>query len=138
VKLDVTEDTPTSKSEMLWETYSWLQDNLQFQYFLKIDHDSFLRLDLLAEELSKLPVKKLFWGGFVWKYDAIFLFFYFLCGKLFLSHIYSHSVFRQEIPVYAPDHSGYKLEHLPPYAGIILFALSVFFLLLNLLSLIQN
>eukprot|EP00026_Physarum_polycephalum_P002364 Phypoly_transcript_02370.p1 GENE.Phypoly_transcript_02370~~Phypoly_transcript_02370.p1 ORF type:complete len:875 (+),score=91.90 Phypoly_transcript_02370:378-2627(+) len=89
LKVDVTEGTLTSNSEMLWETFVWLRDNLRCQYFLKTDHDSFLRLDVLSEELFKLPIRKYFWSGFVWKHEP---------------------------PIYAGEFS-YKLDNLPPYAA---------------------
>ncbi|XP_050520863.1 beta-1,3-galactosyltransferase 6-like isoform X2 [Daktulosphaira vitifoliae] len=39
-------------------------DNLDFQYLLKCDDDSFVDLTGIVQELNKLPKKKLYWGYF--------------------------------------------------------------------------
>lgn len=41
--------------------------SLDFEYFLKTDHDIFIRLDTIAKELQEQGPQKRYWSGLVWK-----------------------------------------------------------------------
>ncbi|XP_002190308.3 beta-1,3-galactosyltransferase 6 [Taeniopygia guttata] len=45
-------------------TYVWLDAHLDFQFALKADDDTFVRLDVLLEELSAKEPRRLYWGFF--------------------------------------------------------------------------
>ena len=45
---------------------TWIDDNLNYSYVLKVDDDCFVRLDLMEEELTQRSSKQgLYWGHFV-------------------------------------------------------------------------
>ncbi|KAI8500822.1 UDP-Gal betaGal beta 1,3-galactosyltransferase, polypeptide 6 [Branchiostoma belcheri] len=47
------------------KTFQWLDENVDFQYVLKTDDDTFVRTELLQKELKERDVQtKLFWGFF--------------------------------------------------------------------------
>lgn len=47
------------------QTFMWVDENLKFSYLLKVDDDSFVRLDVIISELEKsLQRSKLYWGFF--------------------------------------------------------------------------
>lgn len=47
------------------QTFMWVDENLNFSYLLKVDDDSFVRLDVIISELEKsLQRSKLYWGFF--------------------------------------------------------------------------
>ncbi|NXG25629.1 B3GT6 galactosyltransferase, partial [Grallaria varia] len=45
-------------------TYVWLDTHLDFQFALKADDDTFVRLDVLVEELKAKEPRRLYWGFF--------------------------------------------------------------------------
>ncbi|XP_005057889.1 PREDICTED: beta-1,3-galactosyltransferase 6, partial [Ficedula albicollis] len=45
-------------------TYVWLDAHLDFQFALKADDDTFVRLDVLVEELRAKEPRRLYWGFF--------------------------------------------------------------------------
>ncbi|XP_057245518.1 beta-1,3-galactosyltransferase 6, partial [Malurus melanocephalus] len=45
-------------------TYVWLDSHLDFQFALKADDDTFVRLDVLLEELRTKEPRRLYWGFF--------------------------------------------------------------------------
>ena len=44
--------------------FQWLHSNYDFNFMLKCDDDSFVRIPLLLEELAKQPQNRLYWGFF--------------------------------------------------------------------------
>ncbi|XP_032087808.1 LOW QUALITY PROTEIN: beta-1,3-galactosyltransferase 6 [Thamnophis elegans] len=44
--------------------YVWLDQHLDFRFVLKADDDTFVRLDVLAEELRSKEPRRLYWGFF--------------------------------------------------------------------------
>ncbi|XP_025906814.1 beta-1,3-galactosyltransferase 6 [Nothoprocta perdicaria] len=44
--------------------YTWLDQRLDFQFALKADDDTFVRLDVLTEELRAKEPRRLYWGFF--------------------------------------------------------------------------
>ena len=47
------------------ETMKWIHYNFIYNYFMKVDDDTFLRLDLVLKALSAKPRFRLYWGYFV-------------------------------------------------------------------------
>lgn len=47
------------------QTFRWIDFNVNFSYLLKVDDDSFVRLDLIISELEDMSARtKLYWGFF--------------------------------------------------------------------------
>ncbi|CAK9294877.1 unnamed protein product [Gordionus sp. m RMFG-2023] len=53
-------------SQKLLDMIKWSYDNIEFNYFIKVDDDSFVKLDILANDLiSKYHNKNIYMGYFV-------------------------------------------------------------------------
>ncbi|KAK3097756.1 hypothetical protein FSP39_012856 [Pinctada imbricata] len=48
----------------LLETLKWVDRMVDFQYFLKADEDTLIRVDKILLEVQKLPSERLYWGFF--------------------------------------------------------------------------
>lgn len=46
------------------ESFQWVDKNVDFQFLLKVDDDSFVHLETFLEELSFQPKERLYWGFF--------------------------------------------------------------------------
>ncbi|XP_072047640.1 beta-1,3-galactosyltransferase 6-like [Amphiura filiformis] len=57
-------DSYGSLTEKLLHMFKWLDKHANFQYVLKADDDTFIRLDALMRELKTKPRKKFYWGFF--------------------------------------------------------------------------
>lgn len=68
VVLANTHDSYEQLTEKLLMTFNWVAEHYDFNYLLKLDDDSFARIDLIADELGTLkqrgPVRELYWGFF--------------------------------------------------------------------------
>ena len=53
-----------SLTEKLIETLKWADENLKLDYFMKVDEDTFVRLDEVVKELNSKPKKLVYWGFF--------------------------------------------------------------------------
>lgn len=56
-----------SFSSLTWkvmETYKWVDRNIDFKFLLKVDEDSFVRIDALMRELQQKPSERFYWGFF--------------------------------------------------------------------------
>ena len=62
--LDSTPESYTSLTEKVLTAINWLHSNYKFDFLLKCDDDSFVRILPLLEELQKQPQKLLYWGFF--------------------------------------------------------------------------
>ncbi|CAL1294966.1 unnamed protein product [Larinioides sclopetarius] len=62
--LDTVNDSFSKLSGKLREILRWLDKYVDFTFLLKVDDDSFVRLDVLYSELTKQPHEKLYWGFF--------------------------------------------------------------------------
>lgn len=59
------EDSYYELTNKVLQTFMWVDENLKFSYLLKVDDDSFVRLDVIISELEKnLQRGKLYWGFF--------------------------------------------------------------------------
>ena len=59
------EDSYYELTNKVLQTFVWVDENLKFSYLLKVDDDSFVRLDVIISELEKsLQRAKLYWGFF--------------------------------------------------------------------------
>ena len=58
------EDAYNKLSFKLLEMLVWANENLNVRYLMKVDEDSFVQPNLLADELLKMPSKRLYWGYF--------------------------------------------------------------------------
>lgn len=57
-------DSYGSLTDKLIHMFKWLDRNANFQYVLKADDDTFVRVDALMRELKTKPRKKFYWGFF--------------------------------------------------------------------------
>lgn len=61
-------DSYEQLTEKLLMTFEWVAEHCDFDYLLKLDDDSFARIDLIADELGTLKKRKLgrelYWGFF--------------------------------------------------------------------------
>ncbi|XP_041378410.1 LOW QUALITY PROTEIN: beta-1,3-galactosyltransferase 6-like [Gigantopelta aegis] len=57
-------ETYTALTSKLLQAFKWLDQNVDFQYVLKVDDDSFARLDLILDVLKSKPKERLYWGFF--------------------------------------------------------------------------
>ena len=64
VILDNFEESYSTLTQKLVKTLKWADDNLQTDYFMKVDEDTFVRLDQVLMELKSKPKQKLYWGFF--------------------------------------------------------------------------
>ena len=64
VILDDFEESYSTLTQKLVKTLKWADDNLQTDYFMKVDADSFVRLDQVLIELKSKPKQKMYWGFF--------------------------------------------------------------------------
>lgn len=68
VVLANTPDSYGRLTEKVLMMFTWAAEHYDFQYLLKLDDDSFARIDLIADELGTLqqhkPVRELYWGFF--------------------------------------------------------------------------
>ena len=65
--LDQLVDSYANLTLKIVHAYSWIERNLQPRYVLKMDDDSFARVDLIVDELKTGPlsdVERLYWGFF--------------------------------------------------------------------------
>lgn len=62
--LEAVSDSYSKLSRKLRDTLSWLYSHMEFVFLLKVDDDSFVRLDALYSQLKKQPREKLYWGFF--------------------------------------------------------------------------
>ena len=46
------------------KSFQWIDLNMECEYLLKLDDDSFARLDLIVQELNNLKPKRFYWGYF--------------------------------------------------------------------------
>ncbi|ESO88871.1 hypothetical protein LOTGIDRAFT_125392, partial [Lottia gigantea] len=53
-----------SLTDKILKSFIWFDQNVEFKYLLKVDDDSFVRLDILLNELKSKPTKRLYWGFF--------------------------------------------------------------------------
>ena len=51
-------------TQKLVETIKWLDENLQTDYVMKVDEDSFVRVDEVVKALESKPKENLYWGYF--------------------------------------------------------------------------
>nr|XP_054768669.1 beta-1,3-galactosyltransferase 6-like [Lytechinus pictus]XP_054768670.1 beta-1,3-galactosyltransferase 6-like [Lytechinus pictus] len=51
-------------TQKLIEMFVWLDQNVNYKFVLKVDDDSFVRLDALTKELQQKSQERLFWGFF--------------------------------------------------------------------------
>ncbi|XP_071840499.1 beta-1,3-galactosyltransferase 6-like isoform X1 [Apostichopus japonicus] len=58
------EDAFKSLTRKVLEMMVWADSNVEFDYMLKVDDDSFVRLDVLQRELESKSKVKLYWGFF--------------------------------------------------------------------------
>ena len=58
------EDGFLALTQKLIDMFVWLDHNVSYKFVLKVDDDSFVRLDALAKELPQKSQEKLFWGFF--------------------------------------------------------------------------
>lgn len=58
------EDSFLALTQKLIDMFVWLDQNVSYKFVLKVDDDSFVRLDALAKELPQKSQEKLFWGFF--------------------------------------------------------------------------
>ncbi|KAK3593254.1 hypothetical protein CHS0354_012344 [Potamilus streckersoni] len=54
----------TSLTEKLIESFKWIDKNVHFQFLFKGDEDTFIRVNVLLEELKSKPKNRLYWGFF--------------------------------------------------------------------------
>ncbi|KAL3862412.1 hypothetical protein ACJMK2_008379 [Sinanodonta woodiana] len=54
----------TSLTEKLIESFKWIDKNVDFQFLFKGDEDTFVRVSVLLEELKSKPKTRLYWGFF--------------------------------------------------------------------------
>lgn len=64
VILDNFEESYSTLTQKLLETLKWADDNLQTDYFMKVDEDTFVRLDQILIELKSKPKQMMYWGFF--------------------------------------------------------------------------
>nr|CAG4637216.1 EOG090X0A8N [Ceriodaphnia reticulata]SVE73090.1 EOG090X0A8N [Ceriodaphnia reticulata] len=62
--LDSISESYTSLTGKVLTGIQWLHSNYEFNFLLKCDDDSFVRISPLLEELQKQPQKLLYWGFF--------------------------------------------------------------------------
>ena len=51
-------------TKKLIETLKWADNNLKMDYFMKVDEDTFVRLDQVLSALKSKPKKMMYWGFF--------------------------------------------------------------------------
>ncbi|XP_035212050.1 beta-1,3-galactosyltransferase 6-like [Stegodyphus dumicola] len=62
--LDSVNDSFSKLSEKLREIFRWLDSKAHYTFVLKVDDDSFVRLNALYTAMTKQPQEKLYWGFF--------------------------------------------------------------------------
>ena len=65
VLLDTHTDSYVRLTSKVVEAMKWVQENINFDYFMKSDDDAYVRLDKLIENLSDKPRIKLYQGYFL-------------------------------------------------------------------------
>lgn len=64
VVLDNFEESYSTLTIKLVETLKWVDSNLHTEYFMKVDEDTFVRLDQVLMELQSKPKEMMYWGFF--------------------------------------------------------------------------
>ncbi|XP_015918965.1 beta-1,3-galactosyltransferase 6-like [Parasteatoda tepidariorum] len=64
ILLDTVSDSFSKLSNKLLQTFQWLDSHMNFTFLLKVDDDSFVRLDALYAKIEQQPKEKLYWGFF--------------------------------------------------------------------------
>ncbi|XP_078659793.1 beta-1,3-galactosyltransferase 6-like [Branchiostoma floridae x Branchiostoma belcheri] len=62
--LDNVHDSYSTLSSKVLHMLAWLDRNVDFEYVLKVDDDSFARLDVMEKELKQRSGESLYWGFF--------------------------------------------------------------------------
>ena len=57
-------ETYKSLTSKLVQAFKWLDQTVDFQYLLKVDDDSYIRLDAILDDLKSKPKERLYWGFF--------------------------------------------------------------------------
>ena len=57
-------DSYGNLTEKVLQSFVWLAENVHFHFVFKCDDDTFVRIDVLLDELSSLPSRGLYWGFF--------------------------------------------------------------------------
>ena len=58
------EDKYDDLTSKVLQTFHWVSRNIMFDYLLKVDDDTFVRLDELVKRLESKPAERLYWGYF--------------------------------------------------------------------------
>lgn len=64
VILDNFEESYSTLTQKLVRTFKWADDKLQTDYLMKVDEDTFVRVDQVLIELKSKPKQKMHWGFF--------------------------------------------------------------------------
>lgn len=64
VILDDFAESYSTLTQKLAHTLKWVDDNIETEYFMKVDEDSFVRLDKVNSELKSKPTQLVYWGFF--------------------------------------------------------------------------
>ena len=51
-------------TQKVLETMKWMTQNIEFNYFMKVDDDTFVRLDMVLKHLASKSKERLYWGYF--------------------------------------------------------------------------
>ncbi|KAH9525070.1 UDP-Gal betaGal beta 1,3-galactosyltransferase, polypeptide 6 [Bulinus truncatus] len=62
--LDNVKDSYQELTNKVLQAFIWAYENVDFQYLLKVDDDSYVTVSNLLSELQKKPKEKLYWGFF--------------------------------------------------------------------------
>lgn len=60
------QDSYFALTEKVLQTFAWVEQNLRYDYVLKVDDDTYTRIDIITQELhsDNLPKARLYWGFF--------------------------------------------------------------------------
>ncbi|KAK6175523.1 hypothetical protein SNE40_013971 [Patella caerulea] len=58
------EESYQSLANKVLQSFSWVDHHVNFEFVLKVDDDSFVRLDKMINELKSKPKEHLYWGFF--------------------------------------------------------------------------
>ncbi|XP_045163167.2 beta-1,3-galactosyltransferase 6-like [Mercenaria mercenaria] len=62
--LEDIEESYSSLTKKLISTLKWVNNHVKYNFFMKVDEDSFVRVEKILDELLTKPQEKLYWGFF--------------------------------------------------------------------------